>query len=202
MKARRVLAWVCALALAIVPIVLVAPPSRAASAASTCEVSWANGQLYCMIGPHVITNPNPNLLATSQILYLAAYFPLPKGCDTSNPSTCGPETLTSGYTPNCNPCFHGGPLNNFPYHDHVLEGSPGLGTSGTATTYMGPWDIIIVVYKPSFSNSGTFVPFKSVSAVQAGELAGDFLPINPGASNPYEVNTGVVLICPLVMSNS
>ncbi len=200
MKARRVLTLVCALALAIVPMILGAPPARAASAGSVCELSWANGKLYCMIGAHVIMNPN--LLATSQILYLAAYFPLPSGCNPSTPSTCAPETLPSGYTPNCNPCFHGGPLNNFPYHDHVLEGSPGLGTSGTATTYMGPWDIIIVLYKPGYSNSGSFVPFTSVPAVQAGEQAGDFLPINAGASNPYEINTGVVLICPLVQSNS
>jgi hypothetical protein len=176
--------------------------SNAASVSSRCEPTYANGQDYCMNAPHVITNPNPNLLAQAQILYLVAYMPLPPGCDTSNPSTCLPETLPSGYMPQCNPCFHGGALNNFPYHDHVVEGAPGSGTSGTAGVYKGPWDVIIVVYNPAYSFSTTFTPFKSVSAVQAGEAAGDFLPINLGAANPYEINTGVVLICPLVQQNS
>lgn len=195
---RRVLVLVCALAMAIVPMVLAAAPARASNAASGCEASWANGQLYCMIGPHVNFNPNPNLLATAQDLYLAAYMPLPSSCDTSHPATCLPESLPSGYMPNCNPCFHGGPLNAFPYHDHVLEGSPGMGTNGTATTFMGPWVIIIVVYNPGVSNSPSFVPYKSAAGIDSGEQAGAFLPINQGPGNPYEINTGVVLICPLV----
>jgi hypothetical protein len=175
--------------------------TRAASVGTTCEATYANGGDYCMNAPHVITNPNPNLLSQAQILYLAVYMPLPKGCDTTNPSTCLPETLPSGYMPQCNPCFHGDGLNAIPYHDHIVEGAPGSGTSGTAGDYMGPWVVIIVIYKPSYSNSTSFTPFKSVSAVQAGETAGDFLTINPTASNPYEINTGVVLICPLIQSN-
>lgn len=202
MKARRGLVWACAMAFVIVAMVLGAPVSRAAPASSKCEASWANGELYCMVAPHVIASPNPSLLTSAQILYLAAYPQLAASCDLSNPSTCGPQVLPSGYMPNCNPCFHGDGLNAFPYHDHVLEGAPGDGASGTATVYKGPWVIIIVVYDPTYSSTGTFVPFKSVPDVQSGEQAGDFVAINPGASNPYEINTGVVLICPLVMSNS
>lgn len=201
MKKKTVLGLLATTAFLLL-ILSAAPLSNAASIGSRCEPTYANGQLYCMNAPHVIANPNPNLLAQAQILYLAAYFPLPAGCDTSNPSTCLPETLPSGYTPNCNPCFHGDGLNAFPYHDHVVEGAPGSGTSGTAGVYKGPWVIIIVVYNPSYSNSLSFTPFKSVSAVQGGELAGDFQVINPTASNPYEINTGVVLICPLVQQNS
>jgi hypothetical protein len=183
---------------ALVPAI---PFANAASISSRCEPSYANGQPYCMAAPHLITNPNPNLLAQAEILYVATYFPLPTGCDTSNPSTCMPETLPSGYQPQCNPCFHGDGLNSFPYHDHVLEGAPGSGNTGTAGQYKGPWVVIIVAYTPSYSNSLSFTPFKSVPAVQAGEAAGDFQVINPGAPNPYEINTGIVLICPIVQQN-
>ncbi|MFI5420585.1 MAG: hypothetical protein ACHQ1H_06420, partial [Nitrososphaerales archaeon] len=173
--------------------------SSASSSAASCdykhgsEPSYANGKLYCMLAAHVIDNPSPNLLASSEELYLAAYMPLPSGCDTNNPSTCLPESLPSGTVPNCNPCFHGGALNNFPYHDHVLAGAPGFGKNGTAGTFKGPWVVIILVYNPAVSNSLGFTPLKSAAAIDTGEASGMFLQINPGASNPYEINTGVVL---------
>ncbi len=154
-----------------------------------------------MLAAHVDENPSPNLLAHAEELYLAAYLPLPAGCDINNASTCLPETLPSGFQPNCNPCFHGDGLNAFPYHDHVLAGSPGLGTSGTAGAMKGPWVVIIVVYNPAVSNSPTFSPLMNASAIDAGEASGMFLPINPGAANPYEINTGVILICPVVQQN-
>ncbi len=198
---RNTLLGLFATASLLLLILPAAAPTKAASVATTCEATYANGGLFCMNAPHVITNPNPSLLSQAQILYLAVYFPLPAGCNTTNPSTCLPETLPSGYMPQCNPCFHGDGLNAFPYHDHIVEGAPGSGTSGTAGDYKGPWVVIIVIYKPSFSNSASFTPFKSVSAVQAGEVAGDFQVINPTAGNPYEINTGVVLICPLIQSH-
>ena len=166
-----------------------------AVAAGPCEeTAYANGQLFCIHIAKIIANPSAGLLRTAEPLYIAAYFPLPNGCHTSNPSTCGPESLPSGTVPLCNPCFHGGGLNNFPYHDHVISGAPGFGNDGTAGVMKGPWVLIIVAYNPSYSNQLGFAPFKSTGGISAGELAGDFQVLNPGGANPYEINTGVVVI--------
>ena len=167
----------------------------AVTAAGPCtETTYANGQLFCIFIAKIITNPSQGLLASAEPLYIASYSPLPGGCDTSNPSTCGPETLPSGYQPLCNPCFHGGGLNAIPYHDHVISGAPGFGNDGTAGVMKGPWVLLLVAYNPTHSNQVSFTPFKSTSSLVAGESAGDFLKINPGAANPYEINTGVVII--------
>ncbi len=164
-------------------------------AAGPCgETAYANGQEFCINLTKIITNPSPGLLKTAEPLYIAAYFPLPASCDTSNPSTCGPEILPSGYQPLCNPCFHGGALNNFPYHDHVISGAPGFGNDGTAGVMKGPWVLIVVAYNPTYSNQIGFTPFKSTAGISSGEAAGDFMPINPTASNRYEINSGVVVI--------
>lgn len=184
------------------------PAIPIALASSSCdfnhgsELAYANGHTYCMLAAFKNTDPSPNLLASAEDLYLASYFPLPAGCVITNPSTCGPETLPGGFQPICNPCFHGGGANHFPYHDHVLAGAPGSGNSGTAGVMKGPWKIIIVVYNPAISNLPTFSPLKSAAAIDAGEASGMFLPINPGAANPYEIQTGIVLICPVVQQNS
>jgi hypothetical protein len=37
------------------------------------DLSYANGQLYDMIGPHIIPSASPNLLAHSEELYLVVY---------------------------------------------------------------------------------------------------------------------------------
>ncbi len=166
-----------------------------AKAAGPCgETAYANGQEFCINLTKIIMNPSAGLLKTAEPVYIAAYLPLPAGCDTSTQSGCGPEALPSGFMPLCNPCFHGGGLNNFPYHDHVLSGAPGFGNDGTAGVMKGPWVIIIVAYSSAHSNQVGFTPFKSMSDLQAGEGAGDFQVINPGAANPYEINTGVVVI--------
>jgi len=166
-----------------------------AAAAGPCdETAYANGQQFCIHTTKLTTTPSAGLLKAAQEVYVTAYFPLPPGCDTSDPSSCTPETLPSGYQPLCNPCFHGDGLNAFPYHDHVLEGAPGFGKDGTAGAMTGPWVVIVMVYNPSVSNAPGFTPIKSAAGLDAGEQAGVFLPINPGAANPYEVNTGVVLV--------
>jgi len=86
----------------------------------------------------------------------------------------------------------------FAYHDHVLTGAPGLGKNGTAGDFKGPWKIIILMYKPEVAFSLGFQPITSADDIDAAEAAGEFLPINPGAENPFEINTGTVLICPFV----
>jgi len=191
-KLRRVLVWVCVLAMVIVPTVLGVPLSRAAGPCE--ETAYANGQLFCIHVTKIIATPSAGLLATAEPIYIAAFSPLPAGCDVSNPSTCGPETLPSGYVPLCNPCFHGGALDNFPYHDHVMEGAPGFGTHGTADGMKGPWVLILVAYDPAYSNQVGFTPYKSTADIRAGETGGHFVVLNQGAANPYEINTGVVLI--------
>jgi hypothetical protein len=58
------------------------------------------------------------------------------------------------------------------------------------------WGLIFSA--PSVALSPTFSPITSAADIDAGEAAGEFLPINPGPGNPFEINTGNVLICPLV----
>jgi hypothetical protein len=158
------------------------------------DPTYANGQTVYMIGPHLIPDARdtqPNLYAHSEELYLLTYR-VP-------PGTVGPITLPSGYQPQCNPCFHPGLPTPFVYHDHVITGAPGMGTNGTAGAYKAPWKIIVLQYNPLYANSPTFTPIKSAAGVDAAEAAGNvFLPLNPQSSNPYEIDTGNVLICPTV----
>lgn len=193
-KKRMSSMLVVGLGLALVAAVLggVSAPARAAGPCA--ELAYANGHEYCIFIAKIVTNPSPALKATAEPIYIAAYFPLPTGCNVATPSTCHAEQLPSGYVPLCDPCFHGGALNNFPYHDHVMAGAPGFGTNGTAGEMKGPWLLFVVAYTASYSHQPNFLPFESTAAIAAGEGAGDFQTINPGASNPYEIDTGVVLI--------
>ena len=84
----------------------------------------------------------------------------------------------------------------------MITGLPGQGTNGTAGTYLAPWKIIILQYNPAWSSSPNFVPVKSEAQLDAAEAAGKFLPINQGAANPFEIDTGNVLICPTVSSHA
>lgn len=76
----------------------------------------------------------------------------------------------------------------------MISGAPGFGHGGTAGVMKGPCVLIIVAYNTAYSSQSNFTPFKSMTDLQAGEGAGDFQVINPGAGNPYEINTGVVVI--------
>ena len=169
-----------------------------AHAAPEIDPSYANGQTVYMIGPHMKTNPSPQELAQAPELYLLVYPLNGSGC-TSN---CPPMTLPSGYQPQCNPCFHPGLPIPFVYHDHLLTGSPGFGKDGTAGSFKGPWQLVLLMYNPTFIFSSGFTPITSDEALDTAEAAGEFLPINQGASNPYEVATGSLLICPLVSSHA
>lgn len=166
------------------------------------DPTYANGTTVYMIGPHLIPNARatmPNLYAHAQELYLVVY---PQQ-QTPTPSS-GPVTLPSGYQPQCNPCFHPGLPASFVYHDHVITGAPGMGNQGTAGEYKGPWKIILLMYKPAYAAAPGFTPVKSEAAIDSAEVAGNvFLQINnaPGA-NPYEIETGNVLICPTVSPNA
>jgi len=91
----------------------------------------------------------------------------------------------------------------FVFHDHVVTGAPGMGANGTAGVYKAPWKIIVLVYNPAYVALPSFRPVTSEAALDAAEAAGNvFLPINPDGANPYEVDTGNLLICPLVSSHA
>jgi hypothetical protein len=81
----------------------------------------------------------------------------------------------------------------------VLTGAPGLGKNGTAGAFKAPWRIIILMYKPEVAFSPTFQPITSACDIDAAEAAGVFLPINEGSGNPFEIETGTVLICRLFL---
>ena len=174
-------------------LVLLLVPGFASAGKPDIDPSYVDGKIVYMIGPHLITNPNPSLYAQSEELYLLVSPINPTGS-----TTLGALTLPSGYQPNCDPCFHPGIPLEFGYHDHVLTGAPGLGTHGTAGEFKSPWKIILLIYNPEVALSPNFTPVTSASDVDAAETAGTFLPINPGGANPYEIETGTVLICPFV----
>lgn len=163
------------------------------------DPSYVDGKIYYMIGPRMIVNAivtNPELYAQSEELYLLVYPINPSGTDTE------PQTLPSGYQPNCDPCYHPGLPGPFAYHDHVLTGAPGLGKNGTAGVFKAPWKIIVLMYDPAVIASPDFQPITSASDIDAAEANGMFVPLVPGVPNPYEIETGNVLICPLVSSDA
>ncbi|HTL15907.1 MAG TPA: hypothetical protein VL793_01650 [Patescibacteria group bacterium] len=178
---------------ALAGLVLVPGGKGAAAGKPEIDPSYVNGKLYYMIGPRLITNPNPNLYAKSEELYLLVYPINPTGS-----KTLGALTLPSGYQPNCDPCFHPGLPAQFAYHDHVLTGAPGLGTHGTAGEFKGPWKLILLMYNPEVALDPSFTPITSAADIDSAEAAGVFVPLNPTGPNQFEIETGNVLICPLV----
>jgi len=170
---------------------LLALPGVAVAAKPIIDTSYANDKIVYMIGPHLITNPNPNQFAQAEELYIVAYPINPSGNDTV------PKSLDSGYSPQCNPCYHFGPNDVFAYHDHILSGAPGFGKHGTAGDFKGPWRIILVMYTED-AIKGDFAPATNATELDRRESQEMFQVINPGAANPYEIELPVILICPLV----
>ncbi len=156
------------------------------------DLSYYDGSLFYMLGAHVIMNPSANQLAQAKEIYVLAYPINPSGS-----TTLGPLTLPSGYQPTCDPCFTAAIPPQYAYHDHVLTGVPGEG-SETAGAFKAPWKIILLMYTPTAANGPDFTPITSADDIDAAEAAGEFLAINPGGDNPYEIETGKILICPIV----
>lgn len=161
--------------------------ATAQAAKPEIDPSYADGRVYYMIGPHSVANPTPQLFEQSQELYIVAY-----PWDGTNP-----PVFASGYTPQCNPCYHPGLPATFVYHDHVLSGGTGLGNQGTAGEFKGPWKIILLLYVESVLTDKDFQPITSEADLDAAEQAGMFQMISDGP-NPYEFVTPSILICPLV----
>lgn len=180
----------------VVTVCLCALSAAAFAAKPEIDPTYANGKTVYMIGPHMIEGAAvsmPNAYAHAEELYLLVY-PI-------QPAKLGdPLTLPSGYQPQCNPCFHPGLPMPFVYHDHVITGAPGMGIHGTAQEYETPWKIILLVYNPAVAYAPGFQPITSATDVDLAEAVGEFLPINPDptADNPYEIDTGNLLMCPTV----
>jgi hypothetical protein len=179
------------------------PQSLNAAARGKPEIdpTYANGTTVYMIGPRLIPNARttmPNAYEHAEELYFLVY----PQASTPSPGA-GPITLPSGYQPQCDPCFHPGLPPDLVYHDHVITGAPGMGRNGTAGEYMAPWKLIVLVYDPAYVASPNFTPLTSEAAVDAAEEAGGvFLPINSAGANPYEIDTGNLLICPTVSKHA
>lgn len=184
-----------------VPRVAAAASHDAVGGKPEIDPTYANGKTVYMIGPRMIVNARetqPNLYEHAEELYLLVY---PQQVEPTPNSP--PITLLSGYHPQCNPCFHPGLPAPFVFHDHVIAGAPGMGTDGTAGGMKAPWKMILLVYNPAYVSSPFFTPIKSEEDLDAAEEAGNvFLPVNQGGENPYEIDTGNVLICPIVSSHA
>jgi len=56
-------------------LVLLLVPGFAFAGKPEIDPSWVDGQIVYMIGPHLIPNPNPNLYAHAEELYLGCRAP-------------------------------------------------------------------------------------------------------------------------------
>lgn len=156
-----------------------------ASADPTTEDVYIGGQVHQInTGAAVIFDAKEGLLDKASPLYIVGFAVAP--------GTTGPITLPSGYRPQHN----GSPPSPVPYHDHVLLAAPG------GAGYGAPLRVVQLRYTPTYTNSPDFVPVTSYEELVAGEAAGIFQVINPGASNPYEIWTTTVLIRPVIRKNS
>jgi hypothetical protein len=144
------------------------------------ESVYADGETYQInTGAAVVFDAAPGLLQHASPIYIIG-FPVLAG-------TTGPITLPSGYQPQNN-----GLPSAIPYHDHVLVAAPG------ETGYGAPLQVVQLRYTWAYAYSPAFVPVRSYDELAAGEAAGIFEPINPGAANPYEIWTTTILIRPIV----
>lgn len=158
--------------------------STTASTTRPCEQkAYYDGVQYCFAVVGANTNASEVQLASANIMYVVTYPQLNSLCS-GNLSSCKPQALPSGYSPQCNPCTEEAPA---VYHDHVLAQMPVAGSNAS-------YAIVVVAYAPPFSGNSAFVPMKSSSAITAGESAGNFAKTNPTAANPYEMHTRTVLV--------
>jgi hypothetical protein len=167
--------------------------SSVPAGASNEVAVYMNGQTYRMIVNHVNLNPSDGEVAAARPFYVAVFPVNPDGR-----TDLGALTLPSGYRPQCDPCFHPGLAFQLVYHDHILSGAPGFGIDGTAQQEQGTRHPIAVMFDPAFIQRQNFHPLTTVDEVRAAERAGELLPINGGAANPFELPQPVVVTVQLV----
>lgn len=154
---------------------------------------YVNGLTYHMNINHVNLAPSSGELAAATPFYVAV-FPL----NPAGRTDLGRLTVGGGYQPQCDPCFHPGLPFQLVYHDHILSGAPGFGQNGTAQLQQGTRHPIAVMYNPSAIQRADFRPMTTAADVKAAEQAGQLLPINPGAANPFELPQNAVVTVQLV----
>ncbi len=161
-----------------------------AHAAPQLEPMYANDTIVFMSAPSA---PAAGAVQTSQDFYIVRY--------PTDPSLGHVAVSANGYHSLCDPClFPGGPVP--PYRDVVLDGAPGFGTNGTASSFNPNWHVFVVVPSPAWLADPNFAPVRSTAELDAGEAAGHFLPINAGGANPFEFDTGITFLCVLVSSHA
>ena len=156
----------------------------AGPASETVYIRGATAEINTSGG--VVFDASASLLEQASPIYIVE-FPVAAG-------TTGPITLPSGYQPQHN-SFPPSPI---PYHDHVLTGAPGLGTSGTAGDYTATLRVVAMRYSSTYAYSPAFVPITSADQIPDAEAAGRLELINPGAPDPYQVWTTTVLVHPIL----
>jgi hypothetical protein len=187
-------------------VALVTPGGAALAGKPGIDPVYVNGNVYYMIGATQNNNPPANVYAHSEELYLVTY-PIDE-IRAFHPdwiNSQGQLTLPSGYTPQCNPCFHPGLPAPFVYHDHVLTGAPGLGTNGTAGAFKSPWKILIVQYSLATIENPGFNPITWVKDIDPAKAAGtlQMVTIADPSGNlvtlpTNEIEPHSLLICPFV----
>lgn len=160
-----------------VPLVAVAPqPARAA----VVEHGYVDGSTAFFVSAGTQVDAPARLLEHATPIYLLT-FPVAAG-------TTGPITLPSGYQPQEN-----GNLNApAPWHDHLLSAVPG------ASDYSPVLRVVVLRYSPAYAASLAFQPVTSVADLDAAEQAGKFVPIAPGAVDPFQLVKDDVLVRPVV----
>jgi hypothetical protein len=165
----------------------VAGPASALAAGPASETVYIQGQTAEInTAAAVIFDASAGLLQQASPIYIIE-FPVV-------PGTTGPITLPSGYQPQHN----GFPPSPIPYHDHVLTSAPGLGTSVTPSDYTAPLRVVPMRYGRTYAQSPAFAPITSAEQIPAAEATGKLEPINPGASDPYQLWTTTVLVRPVL----
>jgi len=167
--------------------------SSVPAGASNEVAVYMDGQTYRMVVNHVNLNPSDGEVDAARPFYVAVFPVNPDGR-----TNLGALTLPSGYRPQCNPCFHPGLAFQLVYHDHILSGAPGFGSDGTAQQQQGTRHPIAVMFDPAFIQQQNFRPLTTIAEVRAAERAGELLPINAGAANPFELPQPVVVTVQLV----
>lgn len=160
--------------------------------ASTEVAVYADGVAYHMNIHRINLSPSAGEIAAAQPLYVVVFPINPMGRIDLG------ALAVNGYYPQCDPCFHPGLPLQLVYHDHVLNGTPAFGPGTSAEDWQATRHPIAVMYNPDYVNSAAFLPLTTVAEVQAGEQSGLFLPINPGATNPFELGQDVVITIELV----
>ena len=185
-----------AVSLSLVALLLGALPLSALAAPSgTSEPTYANGTVVYMSSPiHALgtsLSHGSAVVGKAYPLYLAVYPVAADGFDSSH------QLINGWYAPQCDPCFHSGVPDPdlAQYHDHIVEGAPGFGKSGTAGSFSPAWRLFILVYNMDYIDTHpSWSPVTSDEDIDAAVAAGEFL------APPFD--TGVVFLCPITSGNA